>query len=81
MIKWIDINDELPPLDQFVLTTNATSNATKPKSDGLVAIVRRIGQKSPIWWCGYIDTFQGTVTHWIPFPRPPSQDLSQEKKS
>ena len=55
MTDWININDELPPLQKFVLVTNAESNATH-SAIGLVAIVRRIGQKAPIWWCGYIDT-------------------------
>ena len=75
MTDWIDINDELPPLHKFVLVTDATTNAKNTSADGLVAIARRIGHKTPIWWCGYIDTFQGRVTHWIPFPKPPSKEV------
>jgi len=73
MSKWIDINDELPPLQKFVLVTDATINTD---TAGLVAIARRIGHKTPIGWCGYIDTFYGHVTHWIPFPNPPSKETN-----
>ena len=70
MTDWIDIDDELPPLQKFVLTTDATINTN---TGGLVAIARRIGH-TPIWWCGYIDTFEGQVTHWLAFPKPPSEE-------
>ncbi len=72
MDDWINIEEKLPRLHDFVLVTNA---ATNTDTACLVAIARRIGHKTPIWWCGYIDTFQGRVTHWIPFPKPPSKEV------
>ena len=39
MTDWIDINDELPPLQKFVIVTDA---ATNTDTAGLVTIARRI---------------------------------------
>lgn len=62
-MKWIDINDEMPPLKEKVLAFD---------SGGFGVLSARYSTRG--WYLeGELDSFQN-VTHWMPLPSPPKEN-------
>ena len=60
-MKWIDINDELPPLKEKILAFD---------NGGFGVLSARYSTRG--WYLeGELDNFQN-VTHWMPLPSPPT---------
>lgn len=65
MAEWISVNDKLPTTKDDVLMV----------VDGRIVELGWYGQHSGIWHRAYTDVRVCIVTHWMPLPEPPKEDM------
>ena len=78
--EWISVKDRLPEKDgAYLVTTNSLGDRQSVKlrwfaKDGENVDAYDLAGQKDVWYlydieCGYVSI--KTVTHWMPFPRPP----------
>lgn len=73
-VEWIDVNDELPPLDQWVIVYGDHECGQEDFCVGVGKWMESIKIWSTADWdgCGGYDWYKA-VTHWMPLPDSPKR--------
>ena len=69
-MKWISVKDRLPPKNEIILVTNGKDIGVQGSTIGCV-----ITDQSFIF-VNLVDK-----THWMPLPKPPKEENSDEKQN
>lgn len=82
MSKLISVEERLPQINQKVLINIYSKNScvneiTGEASDWKEIKMARLSDmdKSNWWWCEYGCVNPECVTHWMPLPEPPSEEI------
>lgn len=68
-MKWINVEDSLPPLGELVLTWDGNFIEKRFRTEGNPFFGHR---KSDWYWCCYEWMEHFGITHWMPLPAPPA---------